>query len=128
MPTGHIRTKSVYDPVAPDDGFRILVTRYHPRVKGFKKGVGYKEWLKNLSPIGPAVKRLKAGKMTELEFGKQYITHLNNSSDAQRELERIYKLLGSGETVTLLCYEPEGKFCHRHLLKKYLNKKQADYS
>jgi hypothetical protein len=25
--------------------------------------------------------------------------------------------------VTLLCYEPEGEFCHRHLLKGYLENK-----
>ena len=38
------------------------------------------------------------------------------------DLDGVCKLLRNGETVTLLCYEPEGKFCHRHLLKEYLRK------
>jgi uncharacterized protein YeaO (DUF488 family) len=63
MASGRIKTKSVYDPIEDSDGVRILVTRYHPRIKGFKKGVGYDEWLKDLSPVGPAVKKFKAGKM-----------------------------------------------------------------
>lgn len=121
MAQGQIKTKSVYDPAEESDGVRILVTRYHPRIKGFKKGVGYQEWLKRVSPIGPAIKKLKAGKMTEREFGKQYLTYLN-SSDVQGDLDHIHELLRSGKTVTLLCYEPEGKFCHRHLLKEYLSK------
>ena len=64
MALGRIKTKSVYDPAENSDGIRILVTRYHPRIKGFKKGIGYSEWLMGLSPHGPAVKKFKAGKMT----------------------------------------------------------------
>ncbi len=76
MPPGWIKTKSVYDPADNSDGFRILITRYHPRIKGFKKGIGYKEWLRNLSPPDQALKKFKAGKMTEQEFGKQYLAYL----------------------------------------------------
>jgi uncharacterized protein YeaO (DUF488 family) len=123
MASGRIKTKSVYDPVEDSDGVRILVTRYHPRIKGFKKGIGYNEWLKDLSPIGPAVKKFKAGKMTEREFGKQYLSFLATSNEARRELDHVRELLRSGETVTLLCYEPEEEYCHRHLLKGYLKSK-----
>jgi len=121
MALGRIKTKSVFDDAEKSDGFRILVTRYHPRIKGFKKGIGYDEWLKGVSPIGQAVKMLKSGKMTERKFSKQYLVYLNSSSDAQRDLEHVRELLINGCSVTLLCYEPEGKeFCHRHLLKEYL--------
>jgi len=122
MAQGRIKTKSAYDPAEDSDGTRILVTRYHPRIKGFKKGVGYNEWFRNLSPLEPALKKFKAGKMTEQEFGRQYLEYLDISNEAREELYDIRKLLRSGETVTLLCYEPEGEFCHRHLLKKYLCK------
>ncbi|HEX2614819.1 MAG TPA: DUF488 domain-containing protein [Nitrososphaera sp.] len=123
MALGRIRTKSVYDPAENSDGIRILVTRYHPRIKGFKKGIGYSEWLMGLSPLGPAVKKFKAGRMTEHEFGKQYLSYLAVSNEARKELARVRELLKNGETVTLLCYEPEGEFCHRHLLKGYLENK-----
>ena len=126
MASDRIKTKSVYDPIEDLDGIRILVTRYHPRIKGFKKGVGYNEWLKDLSPVGPAVKKFKTGKMTEHEFGKQYIAYLGISEDAQEKLDHIRELLKSGKTITLLCYEPEGEFCHRHLIKEYLANEQID--
>jgi uncharacterized protein YeaO (DUF488 family) len=123
MASGSIKTKSVYDPIEESDGIRILVTRYHPRIKGFKKGVGYREWLKALSPAGQVVKKFKAGRMTEREFGKQYISQLAISK-ARTELDHVSELFRSGETITLLCYEPKGEFCHRHLLKEYLKSKR----
>jgi len=83
MASGRIKTKSVYDPIEDSDGIRILVTRYHPRIKGFKKGVGYNERLKDLSPAEPTVKKFKAGKMAEHEFGRQYIAYLGISKGAQ---------------------------------------------
>jgi uncharacterized protein YeaO (DUF488 family) len=124
MTSDRIKTKSVYDHIEDSDGIRILVTRYHPRITGFKKGVGYDEWLKELSPVGPAVKKFKAGKMAEHEFSKQYIAYLGISEDAQEKLGHVRELLKSGKTITLLCYEPEGEFCHRHLLKGYLANKR----
>jgi uncharacterized protein YeaO (DUF488 family) len=89
MAPGRIRTKSVYEPAENSDGIRILVTRYHPRIKGFKKGIGYSEWLMDLSPLGPAIKKFKADKMTEHEFGKQYLSYLAVSNEARKELARV---------------------------------------
>ena len=123
MALGRIKTKSVYDPAENSDGIRMLVTRYHPRIKGFKKGVGYDEWLRSLSPTAPTVKKFKAGKMTEREFGAHYLSYLANSKEAQNDLGYVRELLKSGETVTLLCYEPEGEFCHRILLRGYVSNK-----
>jgi uncharacterized protein YeaO (DUF488 family) len=119
MASSRIKTKSVYDPVEDSDGIRILVTRYHPRIKGFKKGIGYSRWLRNLSPAESLVKKLKTGKMTNQEFSTQYILQLAITK-TQGEIGDVRELLRNGETVTLLCYEPEGEFCHRHLLKGYL--------
>ena len=126
MASGRIKTKSVYDPIEYSDGIRILVTRYHPRIKGFKKGIGYNEWLKELSPVASALKKFKAGKMAEQQFGKSYIAYFGTSEGAQEKLDHIRELLKSGKTITLLCYEPEGDFCHRHLLKEYLANEQID--
>ena len=137
-----IKTKSVYDSAESSDGIRVLVTRFHPRKKGFKKGIGYDSWLKGLSPPKEMLMAFRKGEITRDKFKEMYLEHLNANegkegekcSDRETEVSRALQELrnfllhrGGREMhknaiITLLCYEPEdGKtFCHRHVLKDYL--------
>jgi uncharacterized protein YeaO (DUF488 family) len=142
-----IKTKSVYDSAESSDGTRVLVTRFHPRKKGFKKGISYDIWLKGLSPPKEILMAYRKGEITRDKFKEMYLEHLHANEEqeegdedretevgrALKELRKILLHRGGGDKnnaiITLLCYEPEdGKtFCHRHVLKYYLfeNKKKV---
>jgi uncharacterized protein YeaO (DUF488 family) len=123
--TWQIKTKSVYDPFEESDGIRILVTRYHPRKKGFKKGIGYSLWLRNLSPANDIIKKFKGGLIGQSRFTKYYMDQISNRKQGSKfdeDYSKILELLHEGKTISLLCYEREGEFCHRHLLKSFIEK------
>ena len=137
-----IKTKSVCDSAESSDGIRVLVTRFHPRKKGIKKGIGYDIWLKGLSPPKEMLMAFRKGEITQDKFKEMYLEHLNanegkegekcndRETEVSRALQEVRNFLlhrGGREMhnnaiITLLCYEPEdGKtFCHRHVLKDYL--------
>lgn len=45
-----------------------------------------------------------------------YRAHIEESDAATRRISDATERLVSGENITLVCYEPKGKECHRHLL------------
>jgi uncharacterized protein YeaO (DUF488 family) len=136
--TGQIRTKSVNDPIGAEDGARILVTRYHPRIKGFVKGVGkgYVEWYRNLAPSKELLAKFKNGIVTEQQFGQLYLEELKklpkeslhgiNGQQFPLEIKEILDHIANSGNVTLLCFEQEGEFCHRNLLKSYIEQMAAN--
>ena len=66
-----IKIKSVYDSVDPDDGERILVTRYWPR--GFsRKSLKIVQWLRDLGPSVGLLKAWKAARISWKEYENQY--------------------------------------------------------
>lgn len=49
LPASHVRLKRVYDPVASDDGVRVLVDRLWPR--GLRKAdAAIDRWMKDIAP------------------------------------------------------------------------------
>lgn len=66
--------------------------------------------------------RYKAGKVDEATYTSEYIAQLNKYSD-DRYKSFIDWLLNQEKDVIFLCYESKDKFCHRHILADYLNKK-----
>jgi uncharacterized protein YeaO (DUF488 family) len=49
LPASHVRLKRVYEPVAPDDGVRVLVDRLWPR--GLRKAdAAIDRWMKDIAP------------------------------------------------------------------------------
>jgi uncharacterized protein (DUF488 family) len=62
----------------------------------------------------------KNGFLTKEAYISAYLRLLEQRKDAiASELADIRKL-AQGKTVVLLCWEPEGQFCHRHLLLDFL--------
>jgi uncharacterized protein YeaO (DUF488 family) len=113
----HIRTKRWNDPVAPDDGFRLLVCRYRPR--GVPKAVEpWDDWWPELGPSRElhAAYWGKTGRpLTFEEYRPRY------HAEMQAQVFRIRALAdraASGETITLLCSSActDPARCHRTLL------------
>ena len=120
-------TKSIYDPKETHDGTRVLVTRYYPR--GVKRE-HFDDWMQELAPSNTLLKLYKQGRITSKDFTIQYQIEISNE-DAQQAMFKL-KQDSNVKNVTILCYEPEGKFCHRCILKKVvlsgcLKPKDADY-
>jgi uncharacterized protein YeaO (DUF488 family) len=66
-----IKTKSVYDPVDPGDGCRILIMRKWPRGIGYKKHAIYK-WSKELGPSKGLLEKWNNKEITWRDYVKKY--------------------------------------------------------
>ncbi|MDW0168306.1 MAG: DUF488 family protein [Nitrososphaeraceae archaeon] len=112
-----IKTKSVYDPVDPGDGCRILIMRKWPRGIGYKKHAIYK-WSKELGPSKGLLEKWNNKEITWRDYVKKYSAEQASNAIAKKEADFIAKL-SIDKTVTVLCREPESDpHCHRHILKK----------
>lgn len=107
--------KTVYDPVEKSDGKRILVMHSWPR--GISKSK-IDAWVKELGTDADLIHRWKEGKVSWQEFSKEYRASLKGKGDLLKKLASLAKR----GTVTLLCSCKDEKHCHRHLLKKSIDK------
>jgi len=67
--------KSIYDPKAKNDGFRLLVMQYWPR--GVKKQK-IDAWYRELGTSKELIKTWNAGKITWAEFKTRYLADLKD--------------------------------------------------
>jgi uncharacterized protein YeaO (DUF488 family) len=73
------------------------------------------KWYKKLAPPKELVFRYKAGKIDEEQYTKTYLKCIKDRSlTPQAVLEDL------GDDAILLCFEGRGKFCHRHIVSKWL--------
>jgi uncharacterized protein YeaO (DUF488 family) len=127
-----IRTKSVQSPIEPEDGLRILATRFRGRGLPTSK---YDVWMANLGPSEKLLAALQAGKITWAEFARRYRqeifesasldkANVNIKNHGQKFTLRLLQELARREDVTILCHCDEAqRHCHRHLLAKILSSK-----
>ena len=113
-----LKTKSIYKPKERGNGKRILVSRLHPR--GVKKSQ-YDVWLKELSPSLDLIHEYKNDKITWKTFFSRYKKELQENLMAIEIMQELYKK-SKASNVTLLCFEPDGVPCHRHLLREIIKK------
>jgi uncharacterized protein YeaO (DUF488 family) len=93
-----IRLKRVYEPPAPEDGFRVLVERLWPRGLT-KERAAVHLWLKEVAP-SPALRAWYAHDQAKWpEFQRRYRAELAGSPEP---LERLRGLLAEHPTVTLV--------------------------
>lgn len=87
-------------------------------------------------PFAPTQKTLDSyrnGEIGEEEYIKQYIGHLNKVFWSVKQDDRIIEQLLKGfdgkkyNCIVLLCYEKSSDFCHRHILRDFLNKRWNDF-
>lgn len=78
------------------------------------------KWMDVLPPWH-LISGIKSGTISEEQYTKEYIDYLD-SRNLLRYKDNLDKLYADKEIVYLLCcYESPNKFCHRHILAKYLN-------
>lgn len=76
---------------------------------------------KLLAPSSDNVFKLKNNKMSQEDFTNAYTDKLKGL-DLEQILEDLYDYEGITDTeIVLLCYEKSTDFCHRHILREYLN-------
>jgi uncharacterized protein YeaO (DUF488 family) len=123
MPT---MTKRWDDPREPDDGTRILVSRYRPR--GLPKNEEtWDQWLPALGP-SPELHAAAYGKGRAPIPWPVYRASYLREMKAQAELiATLARRSASGETITLLCSSAciRESRCHRSLLKELIDEQAA---
>jgi len=115
-----VKTKSVYDQIEESDGERILVTRYWTRPLS-KEQIAHTIWLRNLAPSKELLRDWKNEKISWRQYTVRYHEEMRSQKEAIRDLANK----ASRGTITLLCFEQEDNpCCHRHLLKKLIEREQ----
>ncbi len=108
----NIRLKRVYDPPSPEDGRRILITRYWPR--GVPKAA-VDEYTTKVAPSRELLREIKHEGLAWEALVPRYLEEMKNP-DAVAEIRRLAKLAES-ERITLMCTCEDEQRCHRSLLK-----------
>lgn len=122
-----IRTRRWNDPADPDDGFRLLVTRYRPRGVS-KADETWAQWLPKLGPsrsLHAAVYTKAASPIAWPAYRAKYLAEQQCNRTLIRDLAQRSK---SGETITLLCSsacERESR-CHRSILKELIEEAEKE--
>ena len=126
-----IKTKSVYSPKKPNDGLRILATRF--RGRGLKKN-RYDVWMANLGPSEQLLRSAMNEEISWKQFGQRYKAELLSSSDldcknktiknhGQKFILRLLGALSKKQNITILCHCGEDQtHCHRHILAEIIKK------
>lgn len=107
-----VAAKSVYETPRPDDGRRILVTRYWPR------GVAQTaadEYVRDLGPSIPLLRAYKDGEVGWDTYRVRYLAEMRRE-EARAEIHRLAKLARS-EKITIMCVCKDEDRCHRSLLR-----------
>jgi uncharacterized protein YeaO (DUF488 family) len=116
-----IKTKRWNDPAEPDDGFRLLITRYRPRGVS-KADETWDEWRPQLGPdkaLHAAVNTDRSSPIPWPQYRRRYLELQRQNKDLIAELARRVK---AGETITLLCSSAcvrEAR-CHRSILRELI--------
>jgi len=90
---------------------------------GSKGVMGQLPYLAFLAPTWEMVLGHKSGRLSDEQYVAAYRKLLK---ERWEEVETWLLGLQPGEDITLLCYCPEGKFCHRQLIYKMLRYHRPD--
>lgn len=116
-----IKTKRWCDPAEPDDGFRLLVSRYRPRALK-KADETWDAWDRHLGP-SPELHRAFYGRDGPPIDWPTYRERYLSEIEAQRpRIAELARRVARGETMTLLCSKAciRPETCHRTLLKQLI--------
>jgi uncharacterized protein YeaO (DUF488 family) len=105
-----LRTKRIYEPPSPEDGYRLLVMRRWPR--GIRKQA-VDSWDKELAPSEPLRVAYRGGDMPWEEYARRYVEEVS----PKRELLAQVARRAQSQPVTLLCSCVDENRCHRSLLR-----------
>lgn len=80
-------------------------------------------WVKNLAPTWGLVWGHKNGALTDEQYTESYLHGIDLVGLPLDELLKFGHIHGS---ITFVCYCPDGKFCHTHLLIDHLLKEYPE--
>jgi len=108
----NIRLKRIYDEPSPEDGRRILITRYWPR--GVPKTAA-DEYTTKVAPSRGLLREFKHEGLSWQEYVRRYLEEMSGE-EAQSEISRLAALAAS-EKITLMCTCEDEQRCHRSLVR-----------
>lgn len=122
-----LKTKRWSVPAEPDDGLRVLVTRYRPRGLP-KEEETWDVWKRDLGPSPELFDAFKGKKgqtpISLAEYRQRYVREMEAQRDSIAELAAR---VDRGETVTLLCSKDciIAQACHRTVLAELIEAARA---
>ena len=116
-----IRIKRVYEPEAPEDGYRVLVDKLWPR--GIRKeALRYDLWAKEIAPSAPLRRWFHADPQGRWEeFRRRYLHELAASPAVRAFVARIEK----EPRATLLYASKNAEENHARVLREYLERESG---
>lgn len=111
----NIRLKRVYEPASPDDGRRILATRYWAR--GVPKSA-VDEYDTKVAPSRELLREFKHEGLTWEGYVPRYLEEMRSEA-AQSDINRLAEMAKSGR-ITLMCICEDENRCHRSLLRQLI--------
>src|SRR3982751_2740674 len=116
-----VKTKRWDDPAEPDDGFRLLVTRYRPRGVS-KADETWDAWQPALGPSKELHRAVYADRSTPIpwpQYRRRYLEEQRNNAAA---IEALARRVRAGVTITLLCSTAcvRETRCHRSILRELI--------
>ena len=116
-----VKTKRWDDPAEPDDGFRLLVTRYRPR--GVSKAAEtWDAWQPALGPSKDLHRAVYTSNSTPIPGPQYRRRYLDEQRENKAAIATLAKRAAAGETITLLCSSAcvrEAR-CPRSILKELI--------
>ena len=110
-----IRTKRIYEPLDPDEDYRVLVDRVWPRGMSRKKA-RIDSWLKELAPSQELRQWFGHDPSKWEEFCKRYFEEL---AEHREHLDRLAEVARNGP-LTLVYSSRETRYNNAVALKDYL--------
>jgi uncharacterized protein YeaO (DUF488 family) len=108
----NVRLKRVYEPASPDDGYRILATRYWAR--GVPKSA-VNEFDTKVAPSRQLLREFKHEGLIWEDYVPRYLEEMK-AEPAKSAINRLAVMAESGR-ITLMCICEDEARCHRKLLR-----------
>ena len=113
-----IHLKRVYDPVADEDGVRILIDRLWPRGV-YKEKANVDEWLKEIGPSHNLRQWFQHDPNKFDSFKRKYQQELK-SGDQREAFQKLKKIVQDNDVVTFIFAARETNYNHAVILKDML--------
>lgn len=111
-----VKIKRIYEPLADDDGYRILVDRLWPR--GVKKETADIDlWMKEVTPSTELRTWFGHDPQKWAEFSRKYRTELK---EEKASVEKLVALAKKYKTVSLLYAAKDQQHTHALVLQRFI--------
>ncbi len=116
-----LKTKRWDEPMEPDDGHRLLITRYRPRGVS-KADETWDEWVPALGPSKELLAAFKTDAASPMQWSQYRRRYLDEQKRNRAMIEELAKRVVAGEAITLLCSSSclRESRCHRSLLRELI--------